>query len=998
MNSRPLLTLSRIVLVLTVIGVKAGSQIVPATTIAAADGLLSNAVNVIMQDSRGFLWIGTGEGISVYDGATFRHYTVADGLAANLVVTLLEDPNQPGRIWSGFLGGDLCELTGSSFIRHTPPAEWGAIGIHFLHQEAGEPLWLGTSHGLLQFSNGSFRQMFPEDVRFKVLAFVHEGDSVFWMVDTRSLYMYLSNSRRLLRINVSTDTTVQHFSSSLFRDRSGNIWTGMTDGTICLVNDSTILARQRITDAAITSFTQDQSGTLIVTTTRGLFSFTAEEFIEGTIDDHRLNTGLASTFLTCALVDAESNLWVGTAANGMARLSSTRNILFPLKGIPRNSNNAIATIDANDHLWVTSRTGVHEFWRDSLGRWNGKAFTLAQATGSPICVRYDTDSSLWILLNDGSLVQYTVGIRRYQPSQLSLKRMFKPGRDFPKGVPYFFILCRKNLLAYSCADRGVFLLDRTSARPLLRIIDTTNGLPGVGVRSLYEDTAGNLWFGMNHEGLGFLSAESLLTGRAHVYTTKDGLAENGVRAIMQTSDGMFWIGTRSGGLSLFDGRTFTTYNMRNGLPSNSIWSITVDANSTLWFGTSSGLLVSRQRRPYRFIWYEQSILRDHILMTGILRDGTIACVSPEAVLLSEPPPFETAKPPPVYITDIQVNGTPAPVNMPLRFSHEQNTVSISFVGVSFRDGGIWEYQYRLDHPGHSWQSLAKQTSLTLTALEPGEYRVLVRAMTVDGTPSELPASVDFVIVPPFWKRWWFIPGVVFLAVSAVFGVIRHFEKQKMIRHLAALEREQAVRNERERTRERIARDLHDDISATLSGIVSFASATQGELRQTPSGAANKFLSLIQESAAAAQESLSDIVWSITPENDSWEHLFAKLRRYASDMFESQTIAYEIEVPRDCPLRTLTMDERRNFWLLFKETVTNIVRHSRCTQATVLVRVELPNRIRMKIADNGKGFDSSQLSMRHGLKNIRNRAALLGGEITLDTSPGKGTRWEFTCTF
>lgn len=997
MNSRSLLTLSGIVLVLTMLGESAASQIIPARKVTAVDGLLSNAVNVIMQDSRGFLWVGTGEGISVYDGATFRHYTVADGLAANLVVTLLEDPNRAGRIWSGFLGGDLCEFTDEGFERHAPPPELGAIGIHCLHQEIGEPLWLGTSRGLMQFSNGSFRQMFPEDIRFKVLAFEHEGDSVFWMLDTRSLYKYLKNGRRLLRFNVSSDTTIQHYSSSIFRDRSGNIWTGMTDGTICLVKDSTIVGRQRITGAAITSFVQNREGAMFVATTTGLFSFTKEEFLKGKIADHQLGPGLSSDFLTCAFIDTESNLWIGTASNGMARLSPKRNVLFPVKDIPRNSNNSVATIDANDHLWLTGSAGVHEFWRDSLGHWQSTAFPLARTADSPICIKYDADSSLWVLFIDGSLSQYGLTLRHRLSSRLFLKKTFRPGKDFPKGIPYFFILCRNNLLAYSCADRGVFLLDRTKADPLLRTIDTTSGLPGIGVRALYEDTAGNLWFGMNHEGLGFLSAESLLTGRVRSYTTKDGLAENGVRAIMQDSDGLFWIGTRSGGLSLFEGVTFTTFNMKNGLPSNTIWNVVEDAHRNLWLGTSSGLLLSRPGQPRRFIWYEQNAVRDHILMTGMFRDGTIACIAPDAVFLSEPPSSEIADPPPIYITAVHVNGTPTSLKSPLRLSHDRNTVSIGFIGVSFKDGGIGEYQYRLDRPGHSWQSLAKQTSVTLTALEPGEYRVLVRAMTVDGTPGGSPAAVGFIIVPPFWKRWWFIPGIVFLVVSAGFAVIRYFEKQKLTRHVLALERAQAVRDERERTRERIARDLHDDISATLSGIVSFASATQGELRHTPSGVANKFLSLIQESAAAAQESLSDIVWSITPENDSWEHLLAKFRRYASDMFESRNIAYEIDVPQNCPLRILKMEERRNLWLLFKEIVTNIVKHSGCTQATVIVYPESPDRLFMKIADNGKGFDPSRSSSRHGLKNIRNRAELLGGEIQLDTSSGNGTRWEFTCT-
>jgi signal transduction histidine kinase len=151
----------------------------------------------------------------------------------------------------------------------------------------------------------------------------------------------------------------------------------------------------------------------------------------------------------------------------------------------------------------------------------------------------------------------------------------------------------------------------------------------------------------------------------------------------------------------------------------------------------------------------------------------------------------------------------------------------------------------------------------------------------------------------------------------------------------------------ERTRSGIARDLHDELSATLSSVYYFAEAIKGDKPKTLSKNSNKFLSLILEGASEAQETIQDIIWAINTENDSWEQIFVKCRRYASDLLDSKEIEYQLDIPADLEVRKLTMPQRRNFWLIFKEILTNI---------------------------------------------IKNRADQLKASLTLDTAPDKGTKW------
>jgi len=174
----------------------------------------------------------------------------------------------------------------------------------------------------------------------------------------------------------------------------------------------------------------------------------------------------------------------------------------------------------------------------------------------------------------------------------------------------------------------------------------------------------------------------------------------------------------------------------------------------------------------------------------------------------------------------------------------------------------------------------------------------------------------------------------------------------------------------------------------------FAQALRNETDSRYLNGAEKFLSLISESASHAKEAISDIIWSIDPANDDWEKISAKLRRYASDLFESKAIRYQIDLPGAFPLDKMKMERRRNFWLVFKEMVTNAARHSQCTE--IKIQLSASSKLfHLIIQDNGQGFDSEVAAAGNGIRNIRVRAQNLNAYLDLQTSPQSGTRWQMT---
>ena len=154
----------------------------------------------------------------------------------------------------------------------------------------------------------------------------------------------------------------------------------------------------------------------------------------------------------------------------------------------------------------------------------------------------------------------------------------------------------------------------------------------------------------------------------------------------------------------------------------------------------------------------------------------------------------------------------------------------------------------------------------------------------------------------------------------------------------------------------------------------------------------KLISLIHESATNVQESMSDIIWSINPVNDKWEIILPKFRRYASDLCESKNINYKINIPEKVSFKPLEMERRRNLWLIFKEMVTNAVKHSSCAELKISISI-LDNKLKLIVSDNGNGFDPNKSFEGNGVKNINSRSKILNGDVQLTTFPDKGTKWE-----
>ena len=198
------------------------------------------------------------------------------------------------------------------------------------------------------------------------------------------------------------------------------------------------------------------------------------------------------------------------------------------------------------------------------------------------------------------------------------------------------------------------------------------------------------------------------------------------------------------------------------------------------------------------------------------------------------------------------------------------------------------------------------------------------------------------------------------------------------------ERDQAYNS----ARDQLASNLHDEVGSTLSGIMLFANAMDkvGDEQEK-----QRFIGKIKQSAIDAQERMRDLLWTINPANDSWDVLLAKMQRFASDLFDSLEIQYDIDFPERVSLKNLDVEQRQHFWLIYKEIVNNIAKHANTNYAHIGLSIH-GHTVKLLVLDRGIGFDGHTKIDSYGIENIYQRAAKLGGTAELDSAPGEGTKW------
>jgi signal transduction histidine kinase len=340
--------------------------------------------------------------------------------------------------------------------------------------------------------------------------------------------------------------------------------------------------------------------------------------------------------------------------------------------------------------------------------------------------------------------------------------------------------------------------------------------------------------------------------------------------------------------------------------------------------------------------------------------------------------------PQVYIDEASVDGARVNTATPLQLTSGDHELEFKFTALNFSAPEKVRMRHQLVGFETDWVETEPDHLATYRHLPPGNYQMRVTAANEGGAWSDTGASLTFSIAAAWWQSSWFrvIAGLGLATIFILLG--RYWSHRRLQFRLRQLEREQQL--ERERTR--IARDLHDDIGASVTQIGLIADRLK---RGAEDSTLKNELGQLASHTRRLSGELEGVVWTVSPKNDSWERLASFMRRFALNFFADTSIICSIEGVEGAPVKQVAPEVQHHVLAILKEAANNILKHAHAKQVRIVLSFE-GNRLNLSVFDDGIGFDplAKDHSERNGLNNQRTRAQEIGGMLEILSLPGRGT--------
>lgn len=993
----------------------------------------ADRINVLLRDRNGAVWMGT-------DGGLFR---MDKGNAIALVVLALPNhsdealqvwslmQDMTGNVWVGTRGG-LVQLLPSGRRLHYPVEPKRATDDVFaILEDSQQRVWVGHQSGLFVFRppqdaqdrEHGLQHMMP-DLRDSATSLALSADGHIW-IGTGHSGLFESDGGRPHHVETNPAWSGLPI-SAIAEDRSSNLWIGTYSNGVARGRRNGITAFGNAVNP-VSMLVEDREGEIIAA--GGALQIS-------TYDGH----GFRATTLQLAGVphstwssdrslmqDHAGDWWVASRI-GVFRFGPVRSAHEIARARPKalystemGLSNPHATDlfeDSRGDVWIGSFNAgptVLSRWTRSTGRFQSFGAADGLPAGTAVsAMAEDRRGTIWVGLREG-------GAARFQDGRF---RSLGPKDGFPEGSVRTFLIDRDGRLWCAIGEKGLVRFDRLDGSNLSGVwFSEKNGLSSNVVLALADDGKGNVYVG-GSRGMDRIGKAEILH-----YSAADGLPRGEIHTIHVDRTGTVWVGALQGlsrlhpsshsravpGPMLLSGLRiagveygilpggvrelvlgdlapernsleieFTRVNFTTGdgarfesrlVGSDDQWSRPTSLRSTRyaglaagryrfevrsssaeppavlsfrilspfwrtsWFLTSTGLLLAAML----LIFWRYRSRRIRQLRESEARFRTLAETASDAIVTVDEHgnvSFANLATERMFgYAAKELIGCELAMLMPARF------------GERHREG-------------------SRQYRETVSPEPPGAIELI--GIHRDG--AEIPIEVSF---GAFRSE-----GMQYLT-----GIIRDLRERKQAEEALARSRVERLA-ELERVRRGIATDLHDDVGSSLAQISMLSDLAQRN--SSADDSVRKPLERIGDSARELMESMSDIVWAINPQRDHLIDLAQRMRRFASDTLSASGIEFRLSLPR-AELK-VEGNLRREIFLIFKESVNNMAKHSGCSEAVMELVVE-PAGLRLMIVDNGNGFDLGQQFDGHGLESMRARATAIGARFDLSSQPGVGTRIE-----
>lgn len=966
------------------------------------DGLPQNSITSICQSRDGYLWLGTFNGLVRFDGVGFTVYNsrTSPAMRSSRVVFAWED--REGDLWVGTEQGYLSRRTRRGFEEVWAPPPDRQVALISIAQDKGGAVWFTTvAGGLHRWSQNVVEEMpLPADARPQTAQSVMaDADGQLWLLADSKLHILRDGTFSAPWADPETSQSVDFATPA----RQGGVWVIRAGQVRRFADGKWLEPFGRTTfgqTSPITTLYEDSRHRLwIGTVSTGVIRLSDEGGVPISQRD-----GLSHPSIRAIFEDSESNIWVGTDGGGLNRLTTRAvQVVGQLEGLSSELMLAVDE-DAEGGLWVGTNGGGLNHIQKGVVKNAGLANGIAsEHIWAILC---DSKNRVWV----GS---WGGGVQILENGKFTTP----PGLEHIPKVVFAIFEDREGIIWIGTQD-GLARYDGKTATVLRK----QDGLSHDDVRAILQTRDGALWVGTNGGGL-----NRIKDGQFTHWRASHGLSGDSVWCLHEDSEGDLWVGAFGAGISLIRGGRPLTFTEIRPLADAVVCKILEDSGGNLWISSYSGLfrvaaaaLKTMDRANPGLLTLDHFGRQDGMPSrecTGgfnaagvVTRDGRLIFPTVRGLAVVQPGEIpRNTQAPSMVVEDIRVDGesilqasgrfeiTPLRDGNPqFVVSAKSERVEIQYTALSFRVPEKIRFRYRLRGLEEGWVEAGARRSTYYAFLPPGTFQFELQACNNDGLWNKGRVMFSLVVPPPFYATWWF----AFLSTAGfagcVYGVVRVVSINKLHRHMESLEQQHAV----EKERSRIAKDIHDDLGASLTQITLLSELARTDLRQP--ALAEGHIRMISSTARELTRSMDEIVWAVNPANDTLEDLITYSSKYAQEYLNVARVRCRLNVPAQLPGIALSAEVRHNVFLALKEALNNIAKHSQATEAWLSLEASEAG-FAITLDDNGVGPTHSEGAPPHpggrltpgsGLRNMEKRLLEIGGRFELETLRPKGTRTRF----
>ena len=920
------------------------------------DGLVANPVRCIYQDSKGFIWLGTYEGLSRYDGYKFTNYTTSNRLSHSMVNSIFE---VNGKLLIAENNGAVDIIQNSTIQKGFMATS--AVNIVMAYQD--RVLLTTDASGFYEYKNDMLISPAQQKTGTALGRFLPLNDSLL-LCDGVDNYVHVL--KKDLTVLLTIKNPGFHF-YGLFKDSRERLWACTTNGLHLLEfipgKIPALVYRPLphefnfypLTRQQVTSMIEDEDGSFWIGTAKGLVHVSTGENYQV----YNEKDGLPSAIINTLYRDKEKNLWIGTAL-GLAKWVAKNSVFF------YNTENKEFKNDITSVLYLDKKKfilgahhGPQQFdakkkeFNDLAG---GQIYPVPIEGTNPLLIYYPgrisildsgknkiipfekLDSTIFGVLHAVRHPDGTIFLGGFDGlfviKNTTLKRLF------PHRITSLAIDKNGNTWVGTWSEGLYRVTAKDNITTNYAVHDITSVINQKQIRGLYIDSKNNIWVGTRHGGAFCLSSGPDGKFKVQQFDRQFGLMSDWISAFAETNAGDVFIGSYLGIDKLVKGPSgYRVFNFSKAINFFAEIKKIIPAGDDEWIcHANTGVAYFKDEELHQMLPIQASILSASL---GSL-ENKLTIISPMEKVSLKP---------------------------------DQNTARFEFSALGFINERQILYSYRLKGSNDTtWSKPENIHEASYASLSPGEYTFEVKTFGWNGREGT-PAIFSFSISTPFWKQGWFIALSICLVLVFFYGLYRY--------RIAQLVRLQNVRNN-------IATDLHDDIGSSLTNISILSELSTKNLSEPEK--AQPFLQRISEEVQASSQAMDDIIWSVNSHNDSLQETMARMRRYAAELFDNSAMNCYLQLDEHSGNKKLSMEQRRDVYLIYKEALNNIHKHADAGNIWIDVR-QNQNHLLMHIKDDGNGFNTNLVTHRNGLKNLQSRVEKWNGKIRIQSEENKGTNIE-----